>query len=161
MKQPYILVYVLEHNEELISMVSALAKETGLPVVFFDLKNRYGCKTISKYVSDPFAFISYIRQAEYVITNSFHGTVFSIIFKKQFICVPNRKNPLRVTNLLTELELQERLVYSENDRIDIRQPVDFKRAHEKIDELRAAALDYLTEVLSAKKDGRSLDEQKR
>ncbi len=161
MKQPYILVYVLEHNEELISMISALAKETGLPVVFFDLKNRYGCKAISKYASDPFAFISYIRQAEYVITNSFHGTVFSIIFKKQFICVPNRKNPLRVTNLLTELELQERLVYSRNDMIDIRQPVDFKGAHEKINELRAAALDYLTEVLSAKKDGRSLDEQKR
>lgn len=147
-KKPYIFVYVLEINESLISTVTALSKEKNLPVVFFDLKNRYGCKAYSKYTADPLEFISYLKHAEYVVTNSFHGTVFSIVFKKKFICVPNQKNPTRMVELLKNLGLENRLYQLNDHAVDIDEDIDFASVHQKLDVLRVQSQNYLEEVFS-------------
>lgn len=148
-KKPYILVYVLEHNRNIINMVSALAKEKKMPVVFFDLKNRFGCKAYSKMTADPFEFISYLKGAEYVITNSFHGTVFSIIFQKQFLCVPNKTNPTRMVELLKKLGLEKQLAYSSEDINLLEKEIDFKNAHDIINNLCKESQTYLEEVFSS------------
>ena len=144
----YILVYVLEINPELSALVSSIAKEKNLPVLFFDIKNRYDCKAISKNTADPFEFISYVKNAKYVITNSFHGTVFSVLFRKQFLCVPNQKNPTRMVELLQKLGLGERLVVSADDSTVLDRAIDFEAAFQKLDKLKAASQQYLDSVFS-------------
>lgn len=146
----YILVYVLEINPELSALVASVAQEKNLPVVFFDIKNRYSCKAISKNTADPFEFISYLKDAKYVITNSFHGTVFSVLFRKQFLCLPNQKNPTRMVELLQKLGLGERLIASADEKTVLDRVIDFEVAFQKLDELKADSQKYLDSVFSSR-----------
>lgn len=87
---PYVLVYALEINKNLIHLAREISREKGLEIIFLDMKNRYGKNAHSKYTASPDEFLYYIKNAEYVITNSFHGTVFSVIFEKiPFGCTQN------------------------------------------------------------------------
>ena len=60
--------------------------------------------------ADAIDFISLIRNAEFVVTSSFHGTAFSLIFEKQFYAIGMGKRSGRVESLLSQLNVSERLV---------------------------------------------------
>lgn len=146
-KERYIFVYTLEINEELIKTAKKLADEKKLKIVFCDLKNRYGSVGISKYTADPLDFLELIKHADYVITNSFHGTVFSLIFEKQFISIPHRTRSTRVKDLLETVGIPERIVYTCDTCIDIDNSIDFESVQKKIDELRKESIDFIEEAL--------------
>ena len=143
----YIFVYALELNDRLISLASRLAKEKKLPIVFFDLKNRYGCKVYSRYTADPLEFISYLKNARYVVTNSFHGTVFSVLFEKQFLCVPNLSNPGRAEHLLQELSLTHRLSEDPAQLQRMDEPIDYGPVRIKLQAQREHGEAYLKKVI--------------
>lgn len=143
----YIFVYALELNDRLIAMASRLAKEKDLPIVFFDLKNRYGCKVYSRYTADPLEFISYLKNARYVVTNSFHGTVFSVLFEKQFLCVPNLSNPGRAEHLLQELSLTHRLADDPAQLQRMDEAIDYGPVREKLRAQREQGEAYLKKVI--------------
>lgn len=63
---------------------------------------------------DAFEFIGFIKNAEFVVTSSFHGTAFSVIFEKEFYSVGFKNNSGRVTSLLTSLKLNERFLVNSN-----------------------------------------------
>ena len=72
--------------------------------------------------ADAFEFISLIRNADFVVTSSFHGTAFSIIFEKQFYVIGLGKKAGRVESLLKIVGLENHLLESDNgyrkDKID-------------------------------------------
>jgi hypothetical protein len=82
-KKPYCLLYMLSNPSDFsIQAVYDWAKGKNIDVVYIAATGRYDdCQQI--YATIP-EWIYYIDNAEYVITNSFHGTIFSLIFKKQF-----------------------------------------------------------------------------
>ncbi len=118
----YILVYSLKVDEQMIAYANRLSQQTGLPVLFFDLRRRYGKHSLSKYTADPLEFLRYLHDAKYVVTNSFHGTVFSTIFEKQFVCVPMEGTSSRMVDLLDRVGLSHRLL---QDGLDIDAPIDY------------------------------------
>ena len=67
------------------------------------------------YTSTPGEFIGLIEGAEYVVTNSFHGTVFSIIFGKPFISMIHSSTGARTIDLLESLGLESHLLYDAAD----------------------------------------------
>lgn len=68
-------------------------------------KNFYLFKSVSKW-------LSYIKYADLVVTDSFHCTVFSIIFRKKFVCIPNKhRGVTRLENLLKLIHLENRLIF--------------------------------------------------
>lgn len=140
----YILVYSLKVNERLIEYVKQLSEEKNMDVIFFDLKKRYGKRCISDFSANPADFITYMNHAKYVVTNSFHGTVFSIIFKKQFICVPMEGTSSRMENLLSKLNLSHRL-YSETNNID--EVIDYNLVDEKLEALKESSQKYIEKVI--------------
>lgn len=107
----YILVYAMEVTNSLVSAVNKARTEYSLPIFVI-----YGCSDNrvieGNIVHDcgPQEFISYIRQAKFVITNSFHGTAFSIIFEKKFICVSHSSRNARLENIMTLIGESEKLV---------------------------------------------------
>ncbi|MBE6778101.1 MAG: polysaccharide pyruvyl transferase family protein [Ruminococcaceae bacterium] len=119
----YILVYSLKVDDHMIAYANRLSRETGLPVLFFDLRRRYGKHSISKYTADPIEFLRYLQDARYVVTNSFHGTVFSVLFQKQFVCVPMEGTSSRMVDLLEKVGLSHRLL---GDDLDIDAPIDYR-----------------------------------
>jgi hypothetical protein len=143
-KQNYILVYSLKVDDEMVAYARKLGEEKGLPVVFFDLRKRYGKNSISKFTAEPTEFLYYLYHADYVVTNSFHGTVFSTIFEKQFVCVPMHGTSSRMTDLLKKLGLESRLIA---EGFDIDATVDFVGAKAILEEEREASWNILKNAL--------------
>lgn len=91
LREKYIFIYTVQNPRKAYAYAEALAEKTGYKIVF--LHGIIDTKPVSKeqrgakhlYALSPDAFLNYIYHAEYVLTNSFHGTVFSIIYKKKFM----------------------------------------------------------------------------
>lgn len=143
-KDPYILVYSLKVDDEMVSYARKLSEEKGLPVIFFDLRKRYGENSISKFTADPIDFIYYLYHADYVVTNSFHGTVFSVIFEKQFVCVPMQGTSSRMIDLLHTIGLDHRLI---KPNFEIEQTVDYSNAKKILQERREESLALLKNAI--------------
>lgn len=148
----YILVYILGDGKKILDKVSELKDLMGNITVYVmeaeeRLKdNRF--KTIR--TAGPAEFLTWISQAELVITNSFHGTVFSIIFEKNFYVYPaDRKgfdsNMKRVTDLLDSLNLTKR--YNQTD-IKKQQKIDYGFVNPRLEERVKASKDYLDLILN-------------
>lgn len=109
----YVLVYQTEMNEFLMEYAHQVGRELGVPVVdvsFF--RNAPPPAWAERRASiGPLEFAGYVRGAACVLTNSFHGAAFSILFEKPFLVFPlvrnAGKNP-RLTDLLEKLGLEAR-----------------------------------------------------
>lgn len=84
-KKPYVLVYTVLDPINLYSEAEKLAKKESLDILVIN-GNRRNTPKGSKIIMniDPFAFLGYIKGAKYILTNSFHATVFSILFHQKF-----------------------------------------------------------------------------
>ena len=109
--------YIFVHNVHLTridsrlnAIVEKISEMTGLPVV--NNRSDYNFKNeIGKFNDGgPGEFIGVIEGAKYIITNSFHATVFSIIYRRNFITVPHFQNPDRMKYLLQMFDLQNHLI---------------------------------------------------
>ena len=88
--------------------------------------------------------------AEFVVTDSFHGTVFSIIFNKPFIAIGNVKRGVtRFSSLLKILGLEDRLVlkYDESILEKIKTPINYEEVNRLLEEKKKEAFDYLEKSL--------------
>lgn len=80
-KEKYILVYMVPKQFSIINKAIELRKKTGLPIVVIS-KNLRPVNVRHKGDSSPDEFVGWFKNAEYIVTNSFHGTAFSCIYKK-------------------------------------------------------------------------------
>src|SRR5699024_6214752 len=96
-KQKYILAYMVEEDLEYTKIVNCLSEMTGLKIIHFErVKRKMKNALKSAYTKDPFEFVNLIKNADYVVTTSFHATVFSIIYNKKFFVIPHKKTGARV-----------------------------------------------------------------
>ena len=93
--------------------------------------------------STPGDFLSLIAGAEYVVSNSFHGSVFSIIFNKKFFSYASGD---RVVGLLTELGLKERLI-RQNNIGNIDDFVDWVAVNQKCEEIKNKSVIFLKNAI--------------
>lgn len=140
--QKYILVYTLFESEEVTKIVNFLAKTTGFKVVHFRKYNAYENELMSLYTSGPADFVNAFKNAEIVITNSFHGTVFSLIYGKKFYSVLPKERAGRIKDLLNDLKLNSRIVQDEKD-INLNDKIDYVKVNDKIEGLKAKSIDFL------------------
>ncbi len=117
--------YSLEHAKKLIIL------QTRLP---FKRKN-------SKIIYSPSEWMSYIKYADAVFTDSYHGLLFSLYFNKP---VWTNNNSNRISTLLEELGLET--CYIKNDE-ELKNKIDYDRCNRKIEKMRNNSLDYLKSVL--------------
>ena len=142
----YILVIVVTENSVLNKTIIEVKKKIGdLPVICIRTSP---AKTViaDKYCFDfgPKEWVYAIANADYVITSSFHGTCFSIIFKKQFSVVMKEKaNPVRITELLERFSLEDRLVRSVQTDVWANKSIDYISTERVIDFEREKSLQYL------------------
>lgn len=147
-KGKYILCYPLINNELLNESLKKLKKLTNLPIIILVPENRTKCKG-DIYIRDagPKEFLSLIKNSEYVVTTSFHGTAFSIIFEKKFFSLVGLHAPTRITNLLNTFNLGNRVItdieYLNLDEID----------YDKVNILKniecQKSIDYLKNIMKA------------
>lgn len=92
-------------------------------------------------------WLYHLRNADFVITDSFHGTVFSIIFNKQFIAIGNRQRGVsRFTSLLKQLGLESRLIFEEDkDKLDalLQNSIDYESVNDKLRKAKSDSTSFL------------------
>lgn len=103
------------------------------------------CPHESRRVYGPDAFLSFVRHARCIVTNSFHATAFSVIYQKDFVTVPHSTRALRMNVLLDSIGLASRLWGHDAFSFDV--PVDWSDVCSRIHGLRQDSIEYLHALL--------------
>lgn len=143
----YILYYNLLPSKEADDLVDIMKNEYQCDVV--EITGSVDPLKIGKrYIqtADAIEFISLIKSAEFVVTSSFHGTAFSILFEKQFYVVGVGRHSGRIESLLSELDINNRLIRDVN--MLLFNDVDYTALNKKIDSFMSFSKKYLTNILS-------------
>lgn len=148
--EKYILMFGWNTNDDLINAAKKASKELGLPVYNIVPPPRgIGSGIPRKLDVGPREFLSMIKNAEFVVTNSFHGTAFSATYEKAFVSiVSNGKADLRMSSLLKQLGLDANLTNVEEFDVNNLMRTDFKEVAEKKYLLRKSSFDYLEKALN-------------
>lgn len=156
----YIFCYFIGNNPEQREFVRKLKSYTGYKIVALQhideyIKSDENFADEAPYDITPGDFINLIRNAQYVCTDSFHGSVFSILNSRKFFTFrrfkQNRKvsTNSRLDSLFDLLGLQDRLLSSdENIEKCLRKEINYNKVHEKLDALREDSKKFLKESLS-------------
>ncbi|MBQ8248241.1 MAG: polysaccharide pyruvyl transferase family protein [Lachnospiraceae bacterium] len=147
-KEPYIFVYGFQTTNEIVEAVNTISKKLGIRVINGSPNKirLVGVEQAKDY--GPDMFLSYIKNASFVVTNSFHGTAFSIIFKKQFVTIAHTTRGKRMKDILEKLGLSERLW--KDSACDWEKEIDYTEADKKCACLKKHAYEYLEENIKIK-----------
>ncbi len=144
----YIFAYMLEVNAELIQYCERLKKKTGYQLYYLTSKVNSGFgEGKNLFGISPEEFLRYIYQAQYVVTNSFHATVFSILFNKKFCTFPTSKSSSRMVDLLEKLNMLDRI---DNISFNIDNPINYKAVESRLEKLRYKSSIFLKNALTKK-----------
>lgn len=146
-KKGYIYLYLRERSPKLEEFAKKLARAKGLSVI--KVHNHWLCRRSGMYPVGPHEWLGYMENADYVVTNSFHGICFSIIFEKEFYVDYLKKSPTatnaRIEGMLNQFGLAKRCIsdiqdLNSLDRIDYLTVNRFKarRQEESLSYLRKA-----------------------
>lgn len=158
-KAPYFASYVLDDSAEASQLLDEVEKSTGLYHQRL-LPKPTARKRCDRFYCTVAQWLRYLRDCDAVVTDSFHGCVFSIIYNKPFVCLGNEgRGSARFDTLFQVFGLEDRLVTSrapEEVLRVLRQPIDWQRVNAIHEAERQRGLDFLRSNLY---DGVSPDEQ--
>ena len=141
----YVLVYGYDNRinkEDEIKAIKKFAKEHGKKLISFGVYQRWCDKNI---LCDPFQLVNYFINADYVVTDTFHGTVLSIKCNRPFVTIIRESNKNKISDLLTKFGLEERAVAISELGEVLKTPVNYSKVNEIIARERERTLEYLNE----------------
>lgn len=150
---PYILAYILNYSynpyPEVFALLRDLRKKTNLPVVFLSLPPREALHAIfsTKIASaSPSDFINLIKNASYVFTTSFHGSIFSLIYNTPLVCYTN-PNDSRLPDLLKTMGCANCIVPFGSKSLPPDIQIDFSVVNAQMEKLRKISYSYLKNAI--------------
>lgn len=147
-KGEYIFIYDLNGAENLVSIAKKIQQQTKLPIVCLT-RNRLKIYPVNKQVYDagPAEFVGWIKDATYVVTDSFHGTVFSLIFNKRFFTfIALERTSSRIRNILGKVGLENRIVTKDEVKDFRFSPIDINVSVE-LQQLSLSSKNYIQSIL--------------
>lgn len=152
-KKGYIIVYAYSGRitEEEGKIIRAFAKKENKKLVCIQSSHKF----CDEYVSGtPFEILAYFRNADYIITDTFHGSIFSIINNKPFITLIRKTegdsygNEEKLKDLLVRLGLENRIIRNMNQLEDLlKTPIEYDKVNNLRAQERERTLDYLRRQL--------------
>ena len=149
-ERKYVLCYFLENKDWYFEYAKQLSKYLGKKLLlipnFLDFCLK---KNFIKEIVGPVDFVFLIKNADFILTDSYHGMIFSMIFEKQLIylkrfddAAPNCQN-IRVYSLLDHLNLEKIIVPEKNFAPSDVQQIDYKYVSQKLSSHRCKSCDFL------------------
>lgn len=144
----YLLVYSYYISSRFQEKIQEFARSNHLKVVSVCFYYAWADYNI---MCGPMEFCSVIENAEYVITTTFHGTIFSILNEKQFVTLPAS---IKTNDLLVRLNLKERIIDNDTDKEEIREllqerAIDYERINKEILNMRHKSLALLIDSIES------------
>ena len=116
---PYIAVYQLHRNPLLVNAASRMAKITGLPLVRIDYWRTMRMPGAKAFVTPSVEeFLGLVKNASFVVTDSYHGVAFSHIFETQFAAVPPPHCSIRAVEQVDAIALRWGALTFNHERLD-------------------------------------------
>lgn len=149
-----LMCYALDQGKEVEDIVSCIAKEKMLTPFYANSQTENHRLTLEERVQPPVEqWLQGFRDAEFVVTDSFHACIFSILYRKPFVVIGNKcRGMTRFESLLQIFGLEERLVSSYEDYKlkveELLQPIDYEPVYRILAEKRGEAIKFLEEALS-------------
>lgn len=147
----YVLLYVLKNSNYITEKALEISRKYGLKIVRI-CKDAYRQDKKSDKIIDildaaPDDFLGLFKKAEIILTNSFHGTVFSIMFQKNFYTIIRHgvENNSRQLSLLNTLNIN-RIRY-EDDEFTEGMPINWNEVNDNLDKFRQYSLNYLINAI--------------
>ena len=154
----FIFCYLLDPSKEEVKTIKRISRTLGLPIV---MRPNMTCSPVSydkkladipDYDMGPAEFVNYIRNATLVVTNSFHGSVFSILFHTPFFVVKRQSKVSmhsRIESLLGDYGLEERLLEYGFDEALVRNhlDIDWTYVDSQLEKNRKYSMDWLKRAL--------------
>lgn len=146
--EPYIFLFTVLKPYKLIDYAIKLHKETGYKIIYLNklqAKKYCGVEYMDPVTADK--FISLIKNAEYVCTNSFHGSAFSIIYNKNFVCETKTSysENIRSKEFMTKIGLENRIL-NEDLSNDINTKSNWDYVEDILQQEREKSRLYLTSI---------------
>lgn len=133
-RERYVCCYLLDVDNNKMTLIENFAKKNNLSVVCFSAHEKLEC-TVEEW-------LAMFRDAAFVITDSFHGTVFSIIFHKDFYSLINKeRGGTRFISLLSKFGLEKRLI---TEIPDINNPINWGAVEIKKKKWQEKSLKFLS-----------------
>lgn len=164
-KDKYILCYFLGNNIEHRKFAERLKRETGFKIVSLNHADEYvkysdTFADIKPYDIGPREFINLVKNAEFVCTDSFHCTVFSLIFNKLFFCFRRHKSTIkgstnsRIDSLLNVVGVSHERILTGNEDVEkvLKYSIDFKKVNKNLETFRSDSKKWLLNSITWKQE---------
>ncbi len=143
--EPYILVYALKNSLLLKQSIEQLAKTLKYKVITINQEpfTNYAC---DKHIKDagPDEFLELFANANFVVTNSFHGTCFAVNFNIPFVIASPQIGVIRIQNFLSSVGVHDRIISNENQILEvINSDLNFNEINNKLKTLRDDSKQYI------------------
>lgn len=148
-KNNYILVYTLDYCPDLVSVLHEILKEKPMEVIDISSNSPHlKCKNKKQRSLSPADFYSYIYNAEIVLTNSFHATVFSVLQEKKFVTFSRPGMESRTQDFLRLCDMESHLYNAEKHSYGLNVKFDFSISKENIAFSRKESMIFLENALN-------------
>ena len=146
----YVLSYSFSESPNYFRKAEQLAAKLGKQLVCFTFRKKKDApkSAIHYFVGGPKEFLGYFCNASYIITNSFHGTAFSILFEKNFACVPPLLRRERIDSILKVLDISHNVIEDDEDMPDTIPTMNYKIIISRLDCLRNNSINFLLSSLN-------------
>ena len=146
LKDPYLLLYSRRYNNNMEQFAEKLAIEKGLRIVEISIRATNVEKGhIMRYDAGVEEFLSLVKNAACVVTNSFHGIIFATQLRTPFFCFSREQGDTKISELLNLFGLSNRLMVDGTEQVSF--DIDFNKVHKSIADTRKESLEYLKYAL--------------
>ena len=135
-KEPYLVMYLADKSNLLSKTVEYVAKKMGLKVAHVcGFRKKCKCDYFLKDTG-PKDLLNLIYYSGFVVSASFHATIFSVLFNKQFCTLlPEVGTNTRIKDALSYFGLSDRIIHNENEIVRLEKPINFENANKLKDKL--------------------------
>lgn len=151
MPEKYVLCYILGEKKCISDFAEMLGKKKNIPVYYIAIRPIYLQKENSLKGVGPAQIIHLIKNATYVVTDSFHGSIFSINYNRNFYCFTKRNNTLekndngRILEVLKDFGLTQR--FKADGDMNLEEDIFFDKISPFLEKCRTESLNYLKKIL--------------
>lgn len=145
-KEKYVLLYARRYNKKMEEYADKIAKENGWKVVEISLRATNADRHQMFYEAGVEEFLSLVKNAEVVVTNSFHGAIFSVQYKRPFYVFSIEQCDSKIDEVLQLFGLRDRLMINGEENIESN--INWDDVHKRIDEARNQAFNFLINELT-------------
>ncbi len=142
----YLLLYARRYNKNMFDYAERVAKQKGLKIIDISLRATNADRHKMFYEAGVEEFLSLVKYADYVVTNSFHGMIMAVQYQRPFVIFSREQCDIKIDELLNAFGLGNRKLVEAKEIIDC--PIDYPSVYKRIELTKIASLEFLSNALS-------------